>query len=80
MTKMPSEFAQHGYSIHRDTLRVYRRLIERGRPMRVFKIDAWKSPWVRCQLRRTDGRFEYHALAINHDGWVRVRPRKTVDS
>jgi hypothetical protein len=36
----------------------------------------WKVPWIRCRFRRKDGRIEYHALAINHDGWVRVRFRE----
>lgn len=74
---MPTEFAQPGYLIHRETLTVYRRLIARHRPVRVFKIDAWKVPWIRCQFRHKDGRWECHSLAINHDGWVRVRPRIT---
>ena len=72
---MPSEFGQANYQVHADTLRVYRRLIARRRSARVFKVDAWKLPWIRCQFRRKDGRLEYHALAINHDGWVLMQPR-----
>lgn len=72
---MPTEFSRPGYTLHRDTRRAYRRLIERGRPLRVFKIDEWKLPWIHCQFRRKDGRIEYHWLAINHDGWVRVHRR-----
>lgn len=75
--RMPTEFAKPGYRIHRETLRVYRRLIARRRAVRVFKLDAWKLPWIRCQFRRRDGRWEYHSLAINHDGWVLVKPRGT---
>jgi hypothetical protein len=72
---MPTEFSRPGYFVHRDTRRVYRRLIERGRSVRVFMIDEWKLPWIRCQFRLEDGRIEYHWLAINHDGWVRVQRR-----
>ena len=72
---MPTEFCRPGYSVHRDTRRTYKRLIERGRSVRVYKIDAWRLPWVRCQFRLKDGRIEYHYLAINHDGWVSVKPR-----
>jgi hypothetical protein len=72
---IPTEFSRPGYFVHRDTLRVYRRLIERRRPVRVAYLDDWKLPWIRCQFRRKDGRIEYHSLAINHDGWIRVRPR-----
>jgi hypothetical protein len=73
---VPSDFTRPGYGIHRDTLRAYRRLIERGRPLRVYKIDDWDLPWVQFRFRRKDGRIEYHYLAINHDGLVLVRLRK----
>jgi hypothetical protein len=72
---MPTEFARPGYFVHRDTLRVYRRLIERSRTVRVAYFDDWKLPWIRCQFRGKDGRIEYHELAINHDGWVLVKSR-----
>jgi hypothetical protein len=79
---MPTEFSRPGYFVHRDTLRVYRRLIERRRPVRVAWLEdcgEWTAPWIRCQFRRMDGRIEYHSLMINHDGWVRVkhRPRRS---
>ncbi len=74
---MPTEFNQRGYLVHSDTRRVYRRLIARRRPVRVFKLDAWKLPWIRCRFRRKDGRWKYHSLAINHNGWVLVKPRLT---
>ena len=73
---MPSERTRPGYFVHRETLRVYRRLIERRRSVRVAFLDDWgheKAPWIRCQFRRKDGRIEYHSLMINHDGWVRVK-------
>ena len=76
---MPTEFSQPGYFVHKDTLRVYRRLIARRRSVRVAFLGDWgdwKVPWIRCRFRRKDGRIEYHALAINHDGWVRVRSRE----
>jgi hypothetical protein len=75
LVHLPTEFSQPGYFVHRDTLRVYRRRIDRGRSVRVFKIDEWKIPWVQFQFRRKDGRIEYYSLAINHDGWVRVQRR-----
>jgi hypothetical protein len=76
---LPMDFSKPGYYVHRDTLRVYRLLIERRRPARVaFLRDwgDWKVPWIRCRFRGKDGRIEYHSLAIDHDdGWVRVKHR-----
>ena len=75
---MPTDISQPGYVVHRDTLRVFQRLIERRRPVRVAFLDQWgdgKAPWIRCRFRRKDGRIEYHSLMIDHDGWVRVRAR-----
>jgi hypothetical protein len=66
----PTVFTHPGYFVHRDTLRVCRRLIERRHPLRVVYLDDWKLPWIRCQFRRKDGRIDYHSLAINRDGWV----------
>jgi hypothetical protein len=73
---MPNEFSQAGYFVHRHTLRAYRTLIARNRPLRVSEIDGWRMPWVRFQLRRKDGRIEYHSMLFNHDGLVLVQPRK----
>ncbi len=75
---LPDEFARVGYQIHRDTLSAYRRVIERRRPLRVYEIDDWGLPWVHFRLRRKNGRWEFHYLAVNHDGLVKVkrRPRR----
>lgn len=79
---VPNDFATaDGYLLHRDTLRLYRRLIARRRSVRVAYLSEWgdsKAPWIRCQFRRKDGRIEYHSLAVTEsDGWVKVRPRKS---
>jgi hypothetical protein len=75
LVHMPTEFSRPGFFVHRDERRAYRRLIERGRSLRVFKIDEWGLPWVHFKFRLKNGRFEYHWLLINHDGWVKVRRR-----
>ena len=75
--QMPTGFSRSNG--HHDTLRVYQRLIKRRWPARVAYFTEWgnrKAPWIRCQFRLKDGRIEYHSLMINHDGWVRVIPRK----
>jgi len=75
LVAMPSEFAQPGYRLHPGTRRAYERLIARGRPLRVSRIDESGLPWIDCRFRERDGRWGYHSLAFNHDGWVRVRGR-----
>jgi hypothetical protein len=73
--RMPRGVDAPGYRFPRCTRRLYERLIERGRPSRVFKIDAWGLPWIRCRFRHKDGKWEYHILAINDDSWVLVQSR-----
>ena len=75
LVTMPGEFDRPGYQVHRDTRRVYSRLIERRRSVRVFAIDELGLPWISCRFRGKNGRLKYHTLAFNHGGWVRVRHR-----
>jgi hypothetical protein len=75
LVAMPGDFARAGYLLFPCTRRVYERLIARRRPVRVCSIDSMGLPWIHCRLRKKDGRCEFHWLAFNHDGWVRVRRR-----
>jgi len=76
MVKMPSGVDAPGYTFHADTRRLYKRLIARRRSVRVFEIDKWGLPWISCRFRMTNGRWEFHILAVNDDSWVLVRYRK----
>jgi hypothetical protein len=76
LVEIPAEFLQEGCFVHRETLRVYKRLIARKRALRVFQIDQWKLPWIQCRFRRKDGRWEHHWLAINHSGLRKVQSRR----
>jgi hypothetical protein len=76
LTSIPAEFLREGYYIHRDTIRVYKKLLARRRPLRVSVVDEYGSPWIECRFRRKNGRWEYHSLSINHDGLARVMPRQ----
>ena len=73
---MPTGFSRD--NCHEETLEAYRTLIARRRPVRVYELDALMMPWIRFRVRLPDGRWEHHGLLINHDGWVRVRPRKGI--
>lgn len=63
---------------HLSTLIAYKTLIKRGRSVRVCRLDEWKMPWIQFRTRGPKGNWIHHRLLINHDGWVRVRRRKTV--
>ena len=73
--RMPSGIDAPGYSFAPETRRLYERLIVRGRPARVYRVDGDGLPWIQCRFRRRNGRWEHHWLAINDDSCVRVRRR-----
>jgi hypothetical protein len=78
IVRMPSYAVLGGNNLHRDTRRLYRLLIARNRPLRVYEVDRrWRLPWIKCRFRMKNGRWEYHYLAVNDDSWVRVKSRKT---
>jgi hypothetical protein len=76
IVRMPSKAALEGYVLPRDTRRLYKLLIARNRPLRIYEIDKrWRLPWVQCRFRMKNGKWEYHYLAVNDDSWVRVKSR-----
>jgi hypothetical protein len=74
LVEYPPEF-RPGYQIHPDTVSVYKKLIARGRSMRVYWLDHCGAPWIRCRFRRRNGQWEHHYLCLCHDGISRVKPR-----
>ena len=62
-----------GYYIHRDTVRVYRKLLERKRPVRICRVDEF-GPWYYCRFRGRSGRLELHWLLVTDDdrNWIKV--------
>jgi hypothetical protein len=73
VVRMPSGVDEPGYTFHRDTRKLYKRLIARGYTQRISKIDPRGVPWIECRFRLPDGRWEYHSLALNDDLWVLVK-------
>jgi hypothetical protein len=74
--RLPTEWNQRGYRVPPCTRRLYTRLIQRRRPVRVYKIDDWGLPWIACRFRRKNGSWDHHFLAVNDDSWVMVRNRQ----
>jgi hypothetical protein len=64
--------------LHRDTRRVFKKLIARRRPVRIARIDEYGSPWYSCRFRMKDGRWEWHDLAVleGEDNWIPVKTRR----
>jgi hypothetical protein len=75
IVKLPWYADIPGYIFPDCTRRLYRKLIARGRALRVFEIDEYGFPWVRCRFRMKNGRWEHHWLMIDDDSWVRVKRR-----
>ena len=75
IVRMPSGVDAPGYVFPRCTRRLYRKLIARGRSVRICEIDDWGLPWIDCRFRRKNGKWEFHYLAVNDDSWVRVKRR-----
>ena len=75
IVRMPSGVDAPGYTFHRDTRNLYKRLIARGYAQRISEIDEWGLPWIECRFLLPDGRWEYHFLAVNDDSWVLVNTR-----
>lgn len=64
------------YCIHRDTVRAFKKLIDRGRSVRISQIEHG-SPWYNFRFRKKNGTWEYHSMAIlaGEQNWVPVKHR-----
>ena len=65
------------YTIARETISAYKKLIARKRPVVISEIDEYGQPWFEFRLRKK-GKYIYHSMAVfkEDDNWVRVKPRK----
>ena len=73
----PPEWQRAGYHLPPETRDLWRLLVARCRPLRVYEVDEWGAPWVRCRVPKSGGGWEQHFLAITDEGgWVRVQPRR----
>jgi hypothetical protein len=66
-----------GYYIHRDTKRVFKKLIARRRSVRIARIDKNGTPWYDFRFCMQNQRWEWHSLAVcdlDNNG-VLVKPR-----
>jgi hypothetical protein len=66
------------YVLMPETKRVYKKLILRGAPVRIYEIDEFGGPWCACRFKTKDGKWEHHHLAVFDDdnNWVPVIARR----
>jgi hypothetical protein len=78
ITAVPGEGIAN-YTIHPETTRVYKKLVARGRPVRIREIDEFGLPWYRCRFKMRNGKFEMHGLIVidSDTNWVLVKRPKT---
>lgn len=76
----PPEWQLPGYRLPAETRDLWRLLMARRWPLRVFEVDDWGTPWVQCRVRRPGGEWEHHALALCHGGWVLVQRRRRLQA
>ena len=65
------------YYIQKDTVRVYKKLVARNRPVRIRVIDEYGAPWYRCLFTKPNGKWEGHDLAVfdSDNNWMPVKRR-----
>lgn len=56
--------------IHADTLKVFKKLLKRGRSVRIGRIDGDGRAWYRARFGKV-----WHHLLVAEDNWVKVRSR-----
>jgi hypothetical protein len=78
ITGVPGEGVK-GYCIHPDTVLVYKKLVARGRAVRIYEIDEYGSPWFACRFRKKSGKWEHHTLAVidTDTNWIAVKRQRT---
>ena len=65
------------YYIDKDTVRVYKKIIARKRPVRIYEIQDGQ-PWYAVKFRRKNGKWEYHFLSVMDEdaNWVPVKRKQ----
>lgn len=65
------------YVLLPETRSAYRKLISRGRSLRICEIDQYGQPWFQFRFRRKDGTWEHHSMCVtpDDDNWVLVKHR-----
>lgn len=56
--------------IHADTLKIFKRLLKRGRSVRISRVDEDGRAWYTVRFGK-----EWHHLLVAEDNWVKVIKR-----
>lgn len=76
----PTEWSKDGYLISECTRKLWQRLIDRKRPVKIY-LDGGGMPWVK--VKAIEGTMfgdrivtHHHLAIIENGGWVKVKRRK----
>jgi hypothetical protein len=73
---IPGESSTVPIFLHEDTRIVYEKIIKRGTPVRISKIDEYGQPWYNVKFKENT-EWEFHSLSItsNDKNWIKVEKR-----
>lgn len=74
VVRLPPIWSTPGYRVPASTVRIYKLIISRRRPVRIDDVDDWGA-WVTLLVRER-GRLHHHHVTLDDGCWVRVLPRK----
>jgi len=72
VVRLPPVWSTPGWHVPRSTREIYRLMISRRRPVRIYEVD-FTGAWVHLQVRTKRGRLEHHDLTLDDGCWVKVR-------
>jgi hypothetical protein len=75
IVSLPVLHGTPGYCIHKDTVRVFNKIIARGKPVLIDEIDEHGTPWYKVKFKRKNGKYEIHYLSVCSDdnNYVKVK-------
>lgn len=71
------EGCERRHYLHKETKEVYKKIVERGRPVRISRIDEDGIRWYTVRFKE-DGAWVYHDLCVaeSDTNWNFVEKRK----
>lgn len=74
ITELPPDWSQPDWHVPKDTIAVYKAIIDRQRPIRINEVDEHGLCWFSCVFYRKQRR-EVHSMTLDDGCWVKVKKR-----